>query len=390
MESIDNKMELTGSRMNIKSFFAVEKVPPMFQGGKRDWSVDVLRCVSCFMVCAIHATDSTVTTGIVSGFGLTDCMYHIVFRTILGSPTVLFVIVSGIFFLSPERHVTPKKIWKKNILKMASAYVFWCLIYALVRIHYMDPKPEITFSLVTQEWMIQHSHLWYIPMIVTLYILAPIIRPFTASGDTRLFKYFIGVFIGGMCLWTLYYWPNLDCSETIIIPLIDKTPMAAICQFSFWMIFGWIAYTYRPKKPFRYFIYFMGLMAIAVGLYCNYINWDIERFTMDAVTQKFSIFIFLKNTALFYFILTVFRDHSFSKFTKAFLRKLSDYTLIIYLVHYIPILYLQNNSILWDHGISPWLSVWITALFAYVSGGIFAWLFHICWDPIRAALFSNK
>lgn len=376
--------------MEKESYFAVDRIPPMFQGGKRDWSVDVLRCVSCFMVCAIHATDSTISQGIITSVGMSEYMYHIVYRTILGSPTVLFVIVSGIFFLSPERNVRIGRIWGKNVLKMTFAYIFWCLVYALLRIHYMDPQPDITSHLIIKEWMTQHSHLWYIPMIVSLYILAPIIRPITASFDTKIFKYFIAVFMGGMVLWTLYYWPNLQYSQTIIIPLIDKTPMATICQYAFWMVFGWIAYTYRPRKKFRYFIYALGVLAILVGIFCNVRDWNMDNFTMYAVTQKFSIFIFLKNTALFYFILTVFRDHEFSERTKRILRKVSDYTLIIYLFHYMPIMYMHHNNILWDQGVSPWFGVWIYAIIAYVTGAIVAWLFHLFWDPIKRAITPKK
>ncbi len=39
-----------------KSFFTVVETPAMFIGG-RDYSVDVLRCISCFMVCMQHSAE---------------------------------------------------------------------------------------------------------------------------------------------------------------------------------------------------------------------------------------------------------------------------------------------------------------------------------------------
>ena len=102
-------------------FFKVEQVPPMFGGGRRDWSVDVLRCVSCFMVCGLHSSIFAQRYGIPTDAGPSPWMEYLVYRMIFGSPTVLFVMVSGIFFLSPERNVTAAKVWKKNVVKMSFA-----------------------------------------------------------------------------------------------------------------------------------------------------------------------------------------------------------------------------------------------------------------------------
>lgn len=371
--------------MNDKKFLTVEKVEPMFLGGHRDWSVDVLRCLSCFMVCCIHAADMTRGHGFTTLIGPSELTHHLIYRMILSSPTDLFVMVSGIFFLSPERHVTPAKIWRKNVVKMTAAYIFWSLIYALYRIHVMDPAPDITAAFFVQQWLKQPTHLWYIPMIVGLYILSPIMRPITATGDTKLFRYIIMLFMGGMILWTIYNWPSLPYGETYINPAISKTPMGVICQYTFWMLYGWIAYTYRPTKGFRYLIYCSGIAAIILGIILNFYN---EARTGDvfmiAVTQKFGILPFIKNTALFYFIVTVFRDHKFSDRTKKFLKRLSDDTLIIYLVHWLILLTMSDNAFLYTKGMSPWIGVWIYAIIAYIGGFIIAEIFHAFWNPVKS------
>ena len=174
--------------MSKEGFFRVEQVPPMFGGGRRDWSVDVLRCVSCFMVCGLHAFIFSQRYDIATGVGPSPWTDYLVMRMFFGSPTVLFVMVSGIFFLSPERNVTASKVWKKNVIKMAGAYVFWSFVYAVYRIHMMNPQPEITPAFFVREWLVEPYHLWYIPMIIGLYIMCPVFRPITATRDTRLFR----------------------------------------------------------------------------------------------------------------------------------------------------------------------------------------------------------
>ena len=368
----------------MNSFFKVEKVPPMFAGGGRDWSVDVLRCVSCFMVCGLHAFIFSQRYGIPTSIGPSEWTDYFVYRMIFGSPTVLFVMVSGIFFLSPDRNVTASKIWKKNVIKMTGAYMFWSFVYAINRLHMMDNVPEITPLYLFQRWLIEPYHLWYIPMIIGLYILAPVLRPITASGDGKLFRYIVLIFMGALVLSTIYNWPQLTYGEEYINPIIAKTPMAAICQYPFWMIYGWIAYTYRPVKGFRYLIYTLGIAATIAGIYLNLYNWA-HAGDLDVVstTQKFSILVFFKNTALFYFIVTVFRDHQFSEIGKKFLRKLSDSTLIIYLVHMLFIYNMYEHNFLYEsYNISPWIGAWIYAFIAYFGGFLFARIFHLFWDPI--------
>ena len=262
--------------------------------------------------------------------------------------------------------------------------MFWSFIYALYRIHLMDPAPVIDAKFFFTEWIIEPYHLWYIPMIIGLYIMAPFLRPITASGDKNVFRYIVMIFVGALVLRTVYNWPGLPYGPEFVKPIINKTPTEAICVYPFWMLFGWIAYTYRPTKGFRYLIYALGIAATIIGIYCNLHNWLLTGdLKVIATTQKFSIFSFLKNTALFYFIVTVFREHEFSEIGKKCLRKLSDSTLIIYLVHMMFIYYMYDNNFLYEtYNISPWIGAWIYAFIAYFGGFIFARIFHLFWDPI--------
>lgn len=372
--------------MSERGFFTVEQVPPMFGGGRRDWSVDVLRCVSCFMVCALHSSWLTMPQwyGVISQPGTVDWMSGAAYRVLFGSPTVLFVMVSGIFFLSPERHVTAGRIWRKNVIKMACAYMFWCAVYAAYRIWMMDPQPELTAKFLFSQWLIEPEHLWYIPMIIGLYILAPILRPITATRDTGLFRYLIIIFLAALVLHTIYTWPEFPFGEFAIFPILDKTPMDLLCQYMFWMLFGWIAYTYRPGKKLRYFIYAMGIAMAIAGFLISLGNLTYAGdFQAATVTRKFTIVTFCKNVALFYFIVTTLRDHEFSRAGKKVLGKLSGATLIIYLIHWLFLQVMFDHQFLYGSGMSPWIGTWIYAGIAYVGGGIIAVLFQTAWKGIK-------
>lgn len=355
----------------------------MFLKGSRDWSVDVLRCVSCFMVCGLHAFIFTQRYGIETGTGPSPWTDYLISRMLFGSPTVLFVMVSGIFFLSPERNVTASKVWKKNVIKMTGAYLFWSFVYAVYRYLMLDVQPEITTEYFFRQWLVEPYHMWYIPMILGLYILCPILRPIAASGDTKVFRYIVILFIAALILNTALLWPGFP-GQMYAEPAISKLPVEMIAQYPFWMLYGWIAYTYRPTRGFRYLIYVLGIAATLAGMWFNIYNWiHAGDISVIATTQKFSILVFLKNTALFYFIVTVFREHQFSERGKKFLGKFSSYTLIIYLIHMLFIYWMYDHNLLYTTGtMSPWLGAWIYAFIAYIGGGIVAFLFHLVWDPI--------
>lgn len=71
---------------------------------------------------------------------------------------------------------------EKNIKKLAIVYLVWSFLYAL---YFFDGR---LLNLVT--WFIQGPyHMWFIPMIICLYIITPLLRQITTDQKTT--KYFL-------------------------------------------------------------------------------------------------------------------------------------------------------------------------------------------------------
>ncbi len=102
----------------------------MFGSGERDYAVDMMRCISCFMVVAVHMASNTIYRVPVDDPDLIPSIWYcgLMMKCVTVSATNLFLMISGIFFLSPERNVTPKKVWSKNILKLSLAYILWSIL----------------------------------------------------------------------------------------------------------------------------------------------------------------------------------------------------------------------------------------------------------------------
>ena len=98
---------------------------------KRVIWIELLRVMACIGVIGIHAgsqhfrdmpLDSSVWAG--SNF------YHGINRFAVAS----FIMISGCLYLDSKRTWNLRRLWKRNILPIAAAYIFWQMFYAVYRI----------------------------------------------------------------------------------------------------------------------------------------------------------------------------------------------------------------------------------------------------------------
>lgn len=95
----------------------------------------------------------------------------------------VFVMISGALMLSKDRPL--KTLFRKNILRLVIAFLFWSAIYAAMQC-VRDGSTIIHFfsRLIRGEY-----HLWFLYMIVGLYLLVPFLRKIVESR--RLSEYFL-------------------------------------------------------------------------------------------------------------------------------------------------------------------------------------------------------
>lgn len=147
--------------------------------------LDVLRIAAVYFVVVIHVAASefyTVEANTLSWqiFNLWDAM---------GRWAVpVCVMISGALFLGQERGSNIKQIYRKNIFRMVTAFLFWSLIYAALE--KLKNRDMETVSVVAQV-IKGHYHMWYVPMAIGLYILTPLLNQMLK--DRRYTEYFLKV-----------------------------------------------------------------------------------------------------------------------------------------------------------------------------------------------------
>lgn len=213
---------------------------------KRLVYLDLIRVIATFSVIVIHvfATDFYVNIGSYNWF--ISALGCNLFRW--ASP--LFVMISGVIFLQPTKEVSYSILLKKHIPRLLLAYVFWNLVYILYR--YLVIGQELSVGL-----FYPHFHLWYIPMIIGVYLLIPILRKI--ANDYNLMR-------SALILWVIYI-TGCFCRLDLIPQIGAIFKSNSIFGYAGYFLLGYYLSNIPIKKKQIRLIYGAGILGtiICVG-----------------------------------------------------------------------------------------------------------------------------
>ena len=95
---------------------------------ERNWGLDLLRILAAFTVVMLH----------VSPQAYLDVEIASAPWNVMNAITSLccwnvsaFFMLSGAFLLAPQKAMSTRTLYRKNIARLAAAFVFWSAVYAL-------------------------------------------------------------------------------------------------------------------------------------------------------------------------------------------------------------------------------------------------------------------
>ena len=300
--------------------------------------LDMLKIISCIFVVIIH-----VTAPGFRGFKLNSLSWDInlLFNMLARFAVPVFVMVSGALFLDKNKEIDIKRLWKKNILHLFVLYILWTIIYSVYNVYSKGFGFNIK-NILVDCIKSSYYHLWFIPMIIGLYMIVPIIRPFTK--DKRLLEYFIVLFF---VLKIIPYTLDLF-NVSVIHKILQRMSIAflsfdGIFSFAGYFIIGHYINEYGIKKRNRILIYIIGILSYILGvvgtiLFSNYKNKAYETFD-----REFSITTFFMSIAMFTLFKYITKNKVFKEKTEKIIIHLSKMTLGIYVIHALFIDILKNQ-----------------------------------------------
>lgn len=154
---------------------------------KRVVEYDLIRVVAAIMVVVLHVSVHKWYTTPVDSWE-----WHVMnfYDSLTRSAVPLFFMVSGVVFLSRDE-ISIERLWKHNILHLVWIYVLWSALYAVDHLGIYKLTLEGFFARTLRS----ADHLWFIPSLVGVYILLPMILGAIKYKDGKYEKYFIAIFI---------------------------------------------------------------------------------------------------------------------------------------------------------------------------------------------------
>ncbi len=176
-----------------------------------------------------------------------------VYCSLLRWATPFFIMLSGCFLLDPNRKPeSTGEFLYKRILRVLVPFAFWSVVY--ISYQYRESfisgnsgLPGIAEVLYKIFFEDVYYHLWFVPMIVSLYLLTPTFRIFIQHAHRRDIEYFLVTAFG-------------------ITAIQHFLPGFFIVEYIGWLgyigfyVLGYYLATYRFPQPMRKILYAVALL----------------------------------------------------------------------------------------------------------------------------------
>ena len=152
------------------------------EGQDRQYHLDCLKVLATFAVMLLHIAEQNWHSANVLSFEWNVLNFY---DSVVRWAVPVFVMISGALFL--DRDYPVSRIYRKNILRIVTAFIFWSLAYALISAVLSNKPMELQAIIV--ETLKGHYHMWFLFMIVGLYMTVPFLKTIVQSA--ALTKYFL-------------------------------------------------------------------------------------------------------------------------------------------------------------------------------------------------------
>lgn len=293
---------------------------------KRMIHYDLLRIFAAFSVVMLHsAAQFWYTLDIYSGEWLVANSYDAVFR--FGVP--VFVMISGALFLSPDYRLDTRRLYRHNILRFLVIYVVWSCVYGL-RDSIVFQAADEGWKAVVRELLTGRYHLWFLPMLIGIYMLLPVLKSWVEHAEKRNVQYFLGLFvifqIGSETLRALTVTDELHY-------VLDMVDIELVCSYTAYFVLGYYLAHFAIGAKLRRAIYLCVIPAVLCNILLgNYLAHGAGE-PVGAIYDSFGVFTFIIVVALFLFFQEKVSRKSFGEKSSRLIREVSDNTLGIYVMH---------------------------------------------------------
>ena len=295
------------------------------QKTERTLYYDAMRVFACFSVVFLHTASQQLYFVPYGNRGWLTLMF---FDAAARFTVPVFVLISGAFFLDPERSFSLRSLFVNKISRIITSFLFWSFVYAFV-----DYLRGERLRTVATNFVSGNIHLWFLYMITGLYLIVPLLRKVTESQ--RLTKYFLiiwlvlAISLASLKLLLSYFGNHYTQWAEIITSEMGANYIAG---YSGYFVLGYFLHTKDVPGKIRGILYALGAFSTAILVILVVLYSEKRGYPFYSVFDSFTPFVLLQAVSIFLF----FKYHP-PKFKRPFFKKtlllLSNCSFGIYLIH---------------------------------------------------------
>lgn len=170
----------------------------------------------------------------------------------------IFFMISGALFLDPARDITIGSIFRRNLPRLAIAFVVWSAFFAVVNTFVFGTYTGV-FALVDQ-FVVGYYHLWFLWALIGLYVVTPLLRRICAS--TRLVGYFVVLAFIFSCVLPMA--AALPLVGGAVSSVLDAAQVHLVLGYSLFFVLGHVLHTGAADRIGTGWVIAAGVAAVAV------------------------------------------------------------------------------------------------------------------------------
>lgn len=251
-----------------------------------------------------------------------------IFNSLTRWAVPVFLMISGGLFLEGTRDIAV--IWKKNILRMVTAFLFWSCVYTL---HSSLSRDYTIVELVTSI-VHGHFHMWYIYVTVGIYLAVPVLKQVVGSEPVR--KYFmLIVFLFAILLPSAATYTG-GVIESVQIMTNDvlnqmKFPFASV--YVFYFVLGHLLHTTHMEAVWRKRVYALGILGLLATVGLSSVRSVMDHVPVSVFYEPHTLNVLAMSTAVFVYAKYRVEDGFRPEKGRVWIGKLSKYSFGVYLAH---------------------------------------------------------
>ena len=277
-----------------------------------------------------------------------------------------FVLISGRFFLDPERTVTVKRMFNA-IIRLCNAFVVWDLIYQMYYI-LSGTYSDLNWKGIIMQALEGPYHFWYIYMMIGVYLLIPFLRKITESKT--LMEVFIILFL--VFEFLTNYGPVIPVIGTTISNVLGYAAFHFALGYTGYFVAGYYLYKYPVSKRLELILYVFGIIFLfGMSGLCSFTS--INNSIGVNITSYLMPNVAIESFAIYTFFVKRVSKWNFKSGVKRTIEKISMLSSGIYYVHALSLVLIAQCG-LSPTMFSPFIMVPMITLLAVIISGIAVWL----------------